>query len=308
MDRDEAIRLLKGGPESVREWNRRRNSEEAIHVLSRADSLRRADLREADFHWADLSRAQLSEAICGKTAFPSIDLSQTKGLETVRHSGPSTVGIDTLFLSEGKLPGVFFRGCGLSLWEVLAAKLYSPELTPPGLCKLQNEIFDAWTKGRSMINGCFVSYSWADATFVDKLSGRLMAEGVNVWLDRHDTVHDIIPDQDWTAIQVHRVVIIVLSKDSVVSRWVKNKLAMAPRTEKAEKRAVLCPICVDDAWKVKVEACEIPGEPSRQLWRTLQQKLVVDFSGWETNAFEESFQKLVRGLKTNYGPGASASK
>jgi hypothetical protein len=39
----------------------------------------------------------------------------------------------------------------------------------------------------------------------------------------------------------------------------------------------------------------------------LQQKLVVDFSGWETEAFEEAFQKLVRGLKTNYGPNRATT-
>jgi hypothetical protein len=62
---------------------------------------------------------------------------------------------------------------------------------------------------------------------------------------------------------------------------------------------------LDDAWKAKTATKDRPGDPSRQLWRTLQQKLVVDFHGWKTKAFEESFQKLVRGLKLNYGPGPS---
>jgi hypothetical protein len=155
-----------------------------------------------------------------------------------------------------------------------------------------------------MINGCFVSYSWKDAKSVDKLRDRLMAEGVNIWLDRRDMAAGTIQDQVWRAIQVHHVVIIVLSEASVESDWVENELDMARQKEKAEKRAVLCPICLDDAWKAKVAAKDTPGDPSRPLWRMLQQKLVVDFHGWKTKAFEDSFQKLLRGSMTNYGPGS----
>ena len=155
-----------------------------------------------------------------------------------------------------------------------------------------------------MINGCFISYSWNDAKFVDKFRDCLIAEGVNVWLDRHDMVAGTIQDQVWRAIQIQHVVLLVLSKDSVQSDWVENELDMARSKEKAEGRAVLCPVALDDAWKAKVEAKDGPGDPSRALWRTLQQKLVVDFSGWETKSFEDAFQKLVRGLKVNYGPRA----
>jgi hypothetical protein len=367
MDRDEAIKLLKSGPDGIGKWNRWRNQEEEIIDLRGADlrgadlrgadlsgadlsgadlsvadlrganfsisdlydaDLSGADLRDADLHDADLRDtdlrctnltsanftsanlrgADLSQAVCGYISFGLVDLSEVKGLESIRHDGPSTVGIDTLALTRGKLPDVFLRGCGLTPSEVVSAKLYRPELTPPELWEVQVQIFDAWTKGRSMLNGCFLSYSWADATFVNKLRDRLMAEGVNVWLDRHDMVAGTIQDQIWRAIQIHHVVIIVLSKDSVNSDWVENELDMARRREKAEKRAVLCPICLDDAWNSKVKANETPGDPSRQLWRTLQQKFVVDFHEWNTRSFDDPFNKLLRGMKTNYGPGASASQ
>ena len=280
--------------------------------LSHAD-LRHADLRHAILSGADLSGANLSHAklsdadfnggSCWGTFFANVDLSEVKGLESIKHRGPSTIGTDTLLLSKGKIPGPLLRGCGLTPWEVLSANLHSPELTPAGLVELQYRIFDAWTKGRSMINGCFVSYSWKDAKFVDKLRDRLMSEGINVWLDRHDMVAGTIQDQVWRAIQVHHVVIIVLSKDSVESDWVENELDMARQREKAERRVVLCPIALDDAWKLKIAAKGTPGDPSRPLWRTLPQKLVVDFHGWKTKAFDGAFEKLVRGLKVNYGPG-----
>jgi hypothetical protein len=77
---------------------------------------------------------------------------------------------------------------------------------------------------------------------------------------------------------------------------------MARSTEKAEGRAALCPVALDDAWKDKVEAKDGPGDPSLQLWRTFKQKLVLDLSEWETEGFDVAFQRLLRGLKTNCGP------
>jgi uncharacterized protein YjbI with pentapeptide repeats len=266
-----------------------------------------ADLSGAYLHGADLIKAVFSEVRCRYTVFGEVDLSEVKGLETIRHDAPSTIGVDTLIRSRGRIPEAFLRGCGFTPWEVLAATLYQPELNPPGFVDLQYRILDAWTKGQSMINGCFISYSWKDAKFVDKLRDHLVAEGVNVWLDRHDMVAGPIQDQVWRAIQVHHVVILVLSEASVKSDWVENELDMARRKEKAEKRAVLCPIRLDDAWEAKIAAEDTPGDPERKLWRTLAQKLVVDFRDQEPAAFEEAFQKLLRGLRLYYGPGASGS-
>ena len=55
---------------------------------------------------------------------------------------------------------------------------------------------------------------------------------------------------------------------------------MARNKEKAEGPAVPCPVALDDSSKAKVG----PGDPSRQLWRTLQQRFVVDVSRWETES------------------------
>jgi uncharacterized protein YjbI with pentapeptide repeats len=265
-------------------------------------SLRGAGLNGATLTGASLSGADFSGARCSLTVFANVDLVDAKGLETISHGGPSTVGVDTLSRSRGKIPESFLRGCGLAPWEIISVHLYEPELTPAVLCDLQYQIFDLRTRGRSMINGCFVSYSHRDSAFVDKLRDRLYAEGINVWLDRRDLVAGTLQDQVWRAIQLHHVVILVLSEDSVASDWVENELDMARTKEKAEGRAVLCPVALDDAWKAKVDAKDSPGDPSRQLWRTLGQKYVLDFSHWKTKAFDEAYQKLLRGLITNFGP------
>jgi uncharacterized protein YjbI with pentapeptide repeats len=254
-----------------------------------------ASLWRAVLYGANLTGADLSRASCEGTDFSDVDLSEIEGLDSIRHGGPSPVSTSTLALSKGKIPEAFLRGCGLSPWEVLSARLYDPGLTPPQVNDLTYRIFDAWTKGRSMINGCFISYSWKDAKFVDKLRDRLVKEGVNVWLDRHEMVAGAIQDQVWRAIQLQHVVILVLSKDSVESDWVENELDIAHQRERAEKRSILCPIALDDSWKTKVAAKDNPGDRFRALWRQLTAMLIVDFS--DEGAFDEAFGKLLRGLK-----------
>jgi hypothetical protein len=80
--------------------------------------LREAHLRGANFIRADLSRANLSGANVegakvGWSVFGDVDLSVVKGLDKVQHDGPSTIGIDTIYESKGKIPEVFLRGCSV---------------------------------------------------------------------------------------------------------------------------------------------------------------------------------------------------
>ncbi len=80
--------------------------------LSGAD-LSRANLTQTHLIAARLIAANLGHATLAKTIFAAIDLSMVIGLDTVRHREPSTIGIDTLYLSYGQIPEVFLRGCGV---------------------------------------------------------------------------------------------------------------------------------------------------------------------------------------------------
>jgi TIR domain len=153
------------------------------------------------------------------------------------------------------------------------------------------------------IGGIFISYSWTDSAFVEKLYERLTKEGITVWLDRHEMVAGAMQKQVHGAIQSNDIVVIVISEASIQSDWVENELEMARKKEKAEDRDVLCPISLDDSWKSKMEQ----EEPNRALWLTLKQKNILDFSKWKTKAFEPVYQKLVRGLKTYYQPASQSS-
>jgi TIR domain/Pentapeptide repeats (8 copies) len=155
--------------------------------LSGAD-LDRTDLREADLEGAifvlatlsevklagaRLSRTNFTEAILTGTDFSAakvlyaifalVDLSVAKGLETVHHLGPSTIGIDTIYKSRGKIPEFFLRGCGVpeNFIEYMRSLVVSPI-----------EFYS-----------CFISYSHEDKLFARRLHDTLQGHGIRCWLD-----------------------------------------------------------------------------------------------------------------------------
>lgn len=85
--------------------------------LSRADlrgaNLRAAELTETNLTQANLSSADFSGAETNWTIFANVDLSAVKGLATIRHLGPSTIGVDTLYKSGSSIPHEFLRGAGI---------------------------------------------------------------------------------------------------------------------------------------------------------------------------------------------------
>jgi hypothetical protein len=73
MDREEALRLLNGGDEDIKEWNRRRKEGEEIPDLSGAN-LQKADLSFAKLQEAWLSYANVREAKLKGTNLESANL------------------------------------------------------------------------------------------------------------------------------------------------------------------------------------------------------------------------------------------
>src|SRR6266705_1006175 len=87
-------------------------AELGVADLSRAD-LRGAQLLHADLSETHLDGADFTDAEMGYTVLGNVDLSEVTGLETIDHEGPSTIGIDTIYLSKGKIPDVVLRGAGV---------------------------------------------------------------------------------------------------------------------------------------------------------------------------------------------------
>jgi uncharacterized protein YjbI with pentapeptide repeats len=144
------LKILKQGVEA---WNKWRSEHRSVHPNLSSANLRGADLRGADFSFSNLIKIDLSNAMLfntdfsesdlsyanlsnarlffinlnradligadftdvrlALTAFADNDLSEVKGLETVICLRPSSIGVDTLYKSAGKIPEAFLRWCGV---------------------------------------------------------------------------------------------------------------------------------------------------------------------------------------------------
>src|SRR6476646_4950141 len=100
MANEEHLAILRQGGEVWNQW--RKDKLGITPDLSTAD-LSYAGLRQADLSEAYLSQANLTETRVGWTVFVNVDLSEVKGLESIKHGGPSSIGIDTITKSQGKI-------------------------------------------------------------------------------------------------------------------------------------------------------------------------------------------------------------
>lgn len=75
---------------------------------------RNANLYRTNFKGTNIQRTDFHEASLHETAFLNVDLNETIHLETAVHLGPSTIGIDTIQRSRGKIPDAFLIGAGVS--------------------------------------------------------------------------------------------------------------------------------------------------------------------------------------------------
>jgi len=97
----------------------------------------------------------------------------------------------------------------------------------------------------------FVCYSHQDSSFVDRLVQDLSSRGIEPWIDKWGIrVGDSIVERINEGIRKNDYLIIVLSRASVKSEWVKKELNAALMKELNRKSVVVLPILLEE--------CEIP--------------------------------------------------
>jgi hypothetical protein len=212
------------------------------------------------------------------TAFSNLDLSAVHGQADVGHAVPSSLGIDTLFRSIGKIPEVFLRGCGVP--ETLIQYL------PPILPATQPIQFYS----------CFISYSAKDQTFAERLYSDLLGKGVRCWYAPEDLkIGEKIRVGIDESFSVHDKLLLVLTKHSVASEWVENVVETAMEKERRQKRVVLFPIRLDDT-VMKVET----GWPA-DIRRS---RNIGNFKKWKTHeTYQKTFEQLLRDLESKSSTG-----
>ena len=102
---------------------------------------------------ANLRETVFTEARTGATSFDDVDLSTAKDLETIMHLGPSTIGIDTIYKSHGKIPEAFLRGCGCPTSSLPTSARWSdaPSSSPPASSAIR-------PKTKSLPSGSMLTY------------------------------------------------------------------------------------------------------------------------------------------------------
>jgi len=261
-------------------------------ILSGAD-LSGAMLYGADLSGADLQDANFTEAKIHWTIFADNDLSATRGLETVKHQGPSSIGIDTLIKSEGQIPELFLRGCGLSDWQIEDAKLYNPDLSNEEINDIQYRIHDLRVRQAIQISPLFISYNHLDCEFVDAIETRLTNQGVRYWRDIHHATAGRLDKQVDRAIRMNGIALIILSKNSVNSDWVEYEVDKAREMGRQSGKDTLCPVALDDSWK----DCRWSGPLRKQI----EKYHILDFANWhDASHFHKMFGKLLEGLNLFY--------
>jgi uncharacterized protein YjbI with pentapeptide repeats len=245
--------------------------------------LESANLEGANLGWTDFSRANLdgadfNKAQASNTIFADVDLSTAKGLETVQHFGPSTVGIDTVYKSGGKIPEIFLRGCGV------------PDEFIAYIGSMVGRPIEYYS--------CFISYSTRDQEFAERLHADLQAKGVRCWFAPHDIqsgkkIHEQIDE----AIRLHDRLLLILSEHSMNSEWVKTELAKARKRETTEGKRVLFPVRLVGIERLRDWEC-FDGDTGKDSAREIREYFIPDFSQWkEHDSYRVGLGRLVSDLK-----------
>jgi hypothetical protein len=280
--------------------------------LSEADflgaNLRNAELigttlRNAELSEADLSYSQLSQAVFDKTLvanarftassmvntlFAGVDLRKAKDLETVNHLGPSSIGVDTIYESQGMIPEAFLRGAGVPEQFIVQMKALVAAMEP------------------IQFYSCFISYSSKDQEFAERLYEDLQSRNVRCWFAPHHVqggkkLHEQIDE----AIRVHEKLLLILSPDSMGSEWVKTELANARKREVRESRRVLFPMRLCSFEELRDWEC-FDADTGKDSAREIREYFIPDFSDWKDHdKYKSEFERLMGNLRAEEKkPGA----
>lgn len=231
-----------------------------------------ANIMGANFSSAEFNNINFTGAHIGLTIFANNDLSNVKGLDTLNHRMPSSIGIDTIYKSKGKIPEIFLRGCGVPDEFIT----YMHSLTAAGQ--------------PIKFYSCFISHSTKDQRFCDRLFADLQVKGVRTWYFPEDARwgEPVWKEID-QSIKIYDKLVVVCSKHSLQSGPVLREIERSLNREDREGKSILFPVRIDNY---------IFDEWQHERKDDLLRKVIGDFRKWRNpEAYQKAFNKLLRDLK-----------
>lgn len=240
-----------------------------------------ANLSETDFlmttfHYCEFLKTNFRNSRMSLGGFSSCDLSQCIGLETVKHTSPSSIGIETLISS--------FGGAG---------NRFTPELetffTDAGVPK---QLLDGLPEILAEVKycSCFVCYGQPDLAFAERLVKDLRASGVSCWLYSMDSTPG---KRVWGEITQRRreaeKMIVLCSAKSLIRDGVLKEIE-EQIDENPEK---IVPISLDDTWRE--DGFVIRRGKREDLKTFLLDRTYADFS--DKSKYNDSLNRLLKGIK-----------
>jgi uncharacterized protein YjbI with pentapeptide repeats len=233
--------------------------------------LQHTNLNGATFRETLLTNANLSYTLLRDTTFANVDLSTVIGLDTVYHLSSSTIGLDTVSRSKKNIPEAFLRG----------AKVHENLLT--SIREQGKTSFDYFTT--------FISYASEDLVFAQNLRDALQREGVWCWFAPYSLrAGDYFKARLDNAIRQCDKLLVILSRHSLASEWVKYEVELARQKERKRNTTVIVPICLDTAVLNKLG------------WATFirDNRHIRSFENWkQLSSYQEASKLLLRDLQMN---------
>jgi hypothetical protein len=161
---------------------------------------------------------------------------------------------------------------------------------------------------RESLGKVFISYSSLDRIITRRIVARLKKEGFSTWLDEHQLLAgDPLAEGIGTAISRAKAVLVVISANSIKSRWLKYELNIATeRMVRGECRVI--PIVIDNA--------QLPPEVQGLLYADLRKSFkygiqgiisALDHEAYKSAIAESFYRKADMIADEIFGPRASVS-
>jgi uncharacterized protein YjbI with pentapeptide repeats len=262
-----------------------------------------ANLRRTDLTGARLQGADLRGAVLGGTTLCNLDLSgieKIDALESIKHTGPSYPGLETLLACGGSIPREFLVGCGLSDLELELAGLCRPGLSAAAVAEITRRIQRLNGAGTARGPAVFIVYIREDEPFALLLYEELQRRGVRCWLDEKSGA---LPRQPYAFLdhiirEWDRIVVCASGHSLSRSAWIADEIRMALDREEALARrgeGAICTLVVADLDGGLRDRGE--SGPAAEM---LRGRAAVDFRTYErgdASLDQEQVERLVRTLR-----------